>query len=72
MENQEPNPELSTCSECGSEYFPAASKMNGLCPECAHILYEYENCNHEFAHNRCIYCYWDGSSSEYIKKLKKK
>ena len=38
-----------------------------LCPECAHILYGYQNCPHHFQNGRCVNCYWDGSKSEYIK-----
>src|ERR1700755_3204506 len=38
-----------TCDECGSDYFPDASPMAALCPECAHYLYGYQNCAHAFA-----------------------
>ena len=43
--------------------------MMGLCPECAHVLYGYPNCDHHFQDGRCVNCYWDGSKSVYIKKL---
>lgn len=33
-----PNKKINICSECGSEYFKLKSKMQALCPECAHIL----------------------------------
>ena len=59
------------CDECGSEFFTNASKMSNLCPECAHYLYGYPNCRHVFKNGRCIRCGWDGSESDYIKRLKK-
>jgi predicted RNA-binding Zn-ribbon protein involved in translation (DUF1610 family) len=59
------------CDECGSQYYKESSKMTSLCPECSHILYDLENCEHIFENGRCIKCYWDGRSSEYIKNLKK-
>ena len=61
--------EYSICDECGSEFLKLSSKMMALCPECAHILYGYPNCAHDFKNGRCIYCHWDGSQSEYIKWL---
>lgn len=63
--------ELAVCDECGSLFFKERSKMKALCPECAHILYDYPNCSHHFQNGRCIFCYWDGSESDYIKYLKK-
>ena len=60
----------SICDECGSEFLKSTSKMMALCPECAHVLYGYPNCAHDFKNGRCIYCHWDGSQSEYIKGLK--
>lgn len=57
------------CDECGSEFFKGSSKMPALCPECAHILYDYPNCGHVFKNGRCIHCHWNGSRSVYIKKL---
>lgn len=62
---------ISICGECGSEFIKLSSKMAELCPECAHVLYGYPNCIHTFENGRCIYCYWDGSQSEYIKHLKR-
>ena len=59
----------SVCDECGSKFIKAKSKMMSLCPECAHILYGYENCNHQFKDGKCELCHWDGSRSDYIKKL---
>lgn len=61
--------ELAVCDECGSLFFKESSQMETLCPECAHILYGYKNCDHKFQDGRCIYCYWDGTKSEYVKKL---
>ena len=57
------------CDECGSKFILAKSKMMSLCPECAHILFGYENCNHQFKDGKCELCHWDGSRSDYIKKL---
>lgn len=45
-----------------------AGKMRNLCPECAHVLYGYENCSHIFENGRCVKCYWDGKRSEYLKR----
>ena len=61
--------ELAVCDECGSLFFKESSQMETLCPKCAHILYGYKNCDHKFQDGRCIYCYWDGTKSEYVKKL---
>lgn len=63
--------ELQTCEECKSEYFAHASKLSNLCPQCSHILYGYNNCDHEFENDRCKKCYWNGNASDYIKSLKK-
>ena len=57
------------CDECGSIYLKAYSKMEGLCPECASVLYGYEKCQHVFKDGRCIKCLWDGSRSDYIKSM---
>ncbi len=57
------------CDECGSKYLKSKSKMTALCPECAHILYGYAKCNHQFKDGKCIFCFWDGSKSEYLKSL---
>ena len=62
--------ETIVCSECESEFFKEASEMKGLCPECAHYLYGYQNCVHQFINDRCIKCYWNGCSTDYINKLK--
>ena len=62
--------DTAVCDECGSEYFASKSKMASLCPECAHVLYGYENCDHVFENGKCALCLWDGSVSEYIKGLK--
>gem|GEM_PF-652655 len=70
MNNQPRN--INTCDECISEYYPDTSQMTNLCPECAHVLYGYENCEHEFANERCIKCFWNGKASDYIKDLKEK
>ena len=64
--------DIKVCDECGSKYYKNKSLMASLCPECAHILHGYENCSHEFENGRCSKCYWDGSSSDYIKNLKEK
>ena len=61
---------IKVCDECGSEYLASKSKMASLCPECAHVIYGYENCNHVFENGKCTLCLWDGSQSEYIKSLK--
>jgi len=58
------------CDECGSSYFVDSSEMQSMCPECASILYGYEACPHDFDDGRCLRCNWDGSTSEYVKKLK--
>ncbi len=58
------------CDECGSEYRAETSTMDQLCPECAHWLYGYPNCRHEFSDGRCRKCFWDGSVSEYLKQMK--
>lgn len=62
--------ELAVCDECGSEFFKLSSNMKGLCPECAHALYDYPNCSHVFKDGRCIHCYWDGSRSDYTEQLR--
>ena len=62
--------DIAVCEECGSKYLASKSKMASLCPECAHVLYGYENCDHVFENGKCALCLWDGSVSEYIKSLK--
>ena len=64
--------EIKVCDECKSEYYAGTSKMKNLCPECSHILYGYDNCDHQFSDGRCIKCFWNGSVSEYVKTLKDK
>ena len=59
--------EIKQCDECGSEFYSDLSKMMGLCPECAHYLYGYHNCEHAMVNGRCTKCYWDGSHSDYMK-----
>ena len=59
--------ELGICDECGSEFIKSKSKMTSLCPECAHALYGYENCNHIMKDGKCMICLWNGNQSEYIK-----
>ncbi len=50
-------------------FYQPNSEMSSLCPECANVLYGYENCKHEFSGGRCLKCYWDGSTSTYVKNL---
>ena len=64
--------EIKECDECKSLYYADTSGMQSLCPECAHYLYEYDNCEHHFENGSCIKCHWDGNASEYIKSKKKK
>lgn len=63
---------IKVCDECKSNFYGHSSPMPGLCPECAHILYGYANCRHDFQKGRCTKCHWNGQNSDYIKKLKKK
>jgi hypothetical protein len=72
MDNKSSNKNISTCDECNSKYYSGTSQMNNLCPECAHILYGYKNCEHQFENGRCIKCFWDGNGSDYINILKGK
>ena len=60
---------IKICDECGSEFLVGSSKMMGLCPECASVLYGYENCKHIFHQGRCVKCLWKGNKSEYVKRL---
>lgn len=59
-------PAATTCGECKSLFFPPASRLEGLCPECAHQLYGYENCRHTFTSGTCVKCGWDGSRSDFL------
>jgi predicted RNA-binding Zn-ribbon protein involved in translation (DUF1610 family) len=61
--------ETRRCDECGTDYFAAASQMVSLCPECAHWLYGYARCAHDFGPGRCSRCGWDGSASAYVRGL---
>jgi predicted RNA-binding Zn-ribbon protein involved in translation (DUF1610 family) len=70
MKVEEYESEITLCNECVSEYYSLTSKMSNLCPECSHILYGYENCNHEFINSRCEKCFWNGNTSEYLKRIK--
>lgn len=55
------------CDECGSTFIAARSAMSGLCAECAHQLYGYPACAHDFENGRCRHCGWDGSVSEFLR-----
>jgi predicted RNA-binding Zn-ribbon protein involved in translation (DUF1610 family) len=70
MELEENEKEITLCDECRSEYYSHTSEMTNLCPECSHILYGYKNCHHEFVNNRCEKCFWNGNTSEYLKRIK--
>lgn len=65
------NAPINICDECESEYYAQASKMQSLCPECAHLLYGYEKCEHKFRDGKCVYCGWDGGKSEFLASLRK-
>ncbi len=62
-----------TCDECKSTYYADTSKMSALCPECAHALYGYPNCEHSFeladGSERCTWCGWNGRRSRYVRGL---
>lgn len=62
-------PEIRWCDECNSDYFAHTSRMRRLCPECAHWLYGYPTCAHEFVQGRCTQCGWGGSVSAYLREL---
>lgn len=63
------NREKAKCDECESHYFADSSKMTNLCPNCAHKLYGYPNCIHDFKDGFCTQCGWNGQESDYIKGL---
>jgi hypothetical protein len=60
---------LRTCEECGSPFNSKASVYRDLCAECAHQIYGQPACDHEFAGGRCGTCGWDGSRSDYVRRL---
>lgn len=60
------------CEECGSPYFRDGSEMASLCAECAHHLFGYPPCPHEFAEGHCISCGWNGRHSDYLAKRLKR
>ncbi|MGF1739907.1 hypothetical protein L4C34_02275 [Vibrio profundum] len=62
--------EESECDECASHFIVSKSQMVHLCPECAHYLYNYDNCEHIMADGYCSVCKWDGSTSSYVEILK--
>ncbi|MCE7989315.1 MAG: hypothetical protein DYG89_49815 [Caldilinea sp. CFX5] len=62
---------VKTYDECGSLFFPEASRMVGVCPVCSHRLYGYLPCPHTFVDGRCSRCHWDGSVSEDCSKRKR-
>ena len=62
--------EIVICDECQSQYYKNTSKMMALCPECSYILYQHQNCEHQFQNGRCLYCYWNGNQSDYIQSIK--
>lgn len=62
--------EVRECDECRSEFYADASAMAGLCPECAHMIYGYPNCEHAFVEGRCVKCRWDGSVSDFVRSLR--
>ena len=66
------NREIIICDECESEYHKDSSEMMDLCPDCAHNLYGYPNCEHKFENGKCIKCCWNGKTSEYLKNREKK
>jgi hypothetical protein len=47
------NSSTTTCEECDSLYFSDSSRMSSMCPECAHIIYGYKACVHDFVDGRC-------------------
>ncbi len=60
------------CAECGSPFRGGSSQMASLCPECAHWLYGYPNCQHDMADGPCRRCGWTGATTPYIEGLKRK
>lgn len=64
--NNTQNHIIKTCDECHSEYYVHTSMMDNLCPNCSHLLYDYQNCKHEFYKNKCLHCGWNGNVSLYL------
>ena len=62
--------ETQKCDECQSLYFVGTSQMAALCPKCAHYLCGYPNCAHDMQRGRCTKCFWNGSTSPFIRTLK--
>jgi predicted RNA-binding Zn-ribbon protein involved in translation (DUF1610 family) len=58
------------CDECASPFLGETSRMESLCPECAHWLYGTPNCEHQIVAGTCARCGWNGSVSDYVKSLK--
>lgn len=48
--------EMRICDECNSPFYTESSKMAFLCPECAHQLYGYPPCEHDFSNGICHKC----------------
>jgi len=61
--------EIKTCDECESEFYSEKSEMKSLCPNCSHFIYGYDNCEHVFINARCIKCYWNDSTTDFIKSI---
>ena len=66
------NREKTVCTEWKSEYYKDSSEMMYLCPDCAHRLYGFSNCEHEFESGKCSRCSWNGLTSEYLKNRAEK
>jgi len=62
-------PGADTCDECGSAFRRDATAMAGLCGECAHLLYGYPACAHQFEGGACAKCGWTGARSVYTAGL---
>jgi len=67
-----PLSERPRCDECGSPFFAGSSPMVALCPECAHWLYGYANCEHQISDGACHRCGWDGAVSAYVESRKRR
>jgi predicted RNA-binding Zn-ribbon protein involved in translation (DUF1610 family) len=70
MDNSLLNRQTNICAECGSDYFIGTSFMSSLCPECSHVLYGYKNCDHHFQNGRCVNCFWNGNTTDYVSEIK--